>query len=198
MMRLTVDARGRVVVPGGVAYEILILPACETMGLDVLRKIDALAAAGATVVGAVRPTRTPGLRGYPAADGELQALGVAPDFVWTGKRGRDFGGNDVVYIHRDYGSRGEGYFVAMPNPQETEIEVSFRQTGRVPELWDAERGTIRDAPVWRTAGGRTHVRLRFDPSGSVFVMFRRPATATRSARTEPSCWQIGRLWPALA
>ncbi len=206
LMRLTVDARGRVVVPGGVAYEILILPASETMGLDVLRKVDALAAAGATVVGAVRPVRTPGLAGYPAADGELQALaakvwarpnvlactpdealarrGVAPDFAWTGKRGRGLGGNDVAYIHRDYGRRGEGYFVAMPNPQETEIEVSFRQAGRVPELWDAERGTIRDAPVWRTEGGRTHVRLRLDPSGSVFVMFRRPATATRSARAE--------------
>ncbi len=206
LMRLTVDARGRVVAPGGVAYEVLILPASETMGLDVLRKVDALAEAGATVVGAVRPARTPGLAGYPAADGELQALaakawarpnvlactpdealsrrGVAPDFAWTGKRGRDLGGNDVAYIHRDYGNRGEGYFVAMPNPQETEIEVSFRQTGRVPELWDAERGTVRDAPAWRIADGRTHVRLRFDPSGSVFVMFRRPTAATRSARAD--------------
>ena len=208
LMRLTVDGHGRVVVPGGVAYSLLILPESETMSLEVLRKIETLLVSGATVVGTVRPLRTPGLKDYPSADAELKALSesvwakrnlltcssdeafarlkLAPDFMWTGKKGRDLGNGDVAYLHRDYGAAGEGYFVAMPNRESTQVEVSFRLTGRVPELWDAEDGTIREAPVWREEGGRTHVRLEFQPSGSVFVMFRRPATRDHAVKIEVS------------
>lgn len=197
LMKLTVDERGRILVPGGIAYEMLILPKDETMSLDVLQKIGELVDAGAKVVAEVKPVRTPGLRGYPTADGELrkladkiwkrkgllacsvdeaiQQLGIEPDFAWAGKKGRELGVDDIAYIHRDYAAAGEGYFVAMPNRTSTSVVVSFRQTGRVPELWDAERGTMEDAPVWREENGRTYVRLDFRPSGSVFVMFRRPA-----------------------
>lgn len=197
LMQLTVDAHGRVVVPGGVAYEMLVLPEEETMSLDVLQKIGSLVEAGARVVAPVRPVRSPGLRGYPTVDGDirslaekiwakkgvmtcsadeaLERLGVAPDFAWSAKKGRDLGNEDVAYIHRDYGAAGEGYFVAMPNLESTSVEVGFRQTGRIPELWDAERGTMDTAPVWREEKGRTYVRLGFRPSGSMFVMFRKPA-----------------------
>ena len=56
-------------------------------------------------------------------------------------------------------------------------EVSFRVTGRVPELWFADTGRIVEAPVWREQGGRTIVPLDFDPAGSVFVVFRRASAA---------------------
>ena len=206
LMRLEVAADGRIVVPGGVAYSFLVLPDEETMSLDALRKIAALLKAGAKIVGRVRPVRTPGLRGYPAADRELAALakkvwthpnrlsctpdealaklGIVPDFMWNGKKGRDLNNTDIAFIHRDYGAAGEGYFVAMPNPDPVSLEVSFRQSGRLPELWDAECGTISPAPVWREENGRTFVRLDFRPSGSVFVMFRKPAAGDHAVSLE--------------
>src|SRR5262249_36968166 len=49
---------------------------------------------------------------------------------------------------------------------------SFRISGKQPELWNAETGTIQPAPVWREEGGRTVVPIPFDPVGSIFVVFR--------------------------
>ena len=84
--------------------------------------------------------------------------------------------------------------MALDNATNTTFEASFRQTGRQPEIWDAETGAIRDAPVWREEGGRTVVSLDYQESGSAFVVFRRKAEgmhvvkvdAKTSARPDPS------------
>ena len=193
LMRLKVVG-GRVVVPGGVSYAMLVLPPQETMSRAVLAKVDELVSAGAKVCAAVKPTRSPGLVGYPNADGEVAAfadrvwakgvmacapaeglkrLGIAPDFSANGVA---MEGQGVTYIHRRDGG-ADWYFVAMPNRKPVSFEVSCRETGRVPEIWDAATGRISDAGVWRTERGRTVVRLDFDVSGSAFVVFRRPATS---------------------
>ena len=96
-------------------------------------------------------------------------LGVKPDFA----------GNGLSWIHRRSaasakGGKAEWYFVAMDNEESAVVEASFRQQGLEPEIWDAETGAIRPARVWREEGGRTVVRLEFRPSGSAFVVFRKP------------------------
>jgi hypothetical protein len=48
-------------------------------------------------------------------------------------------------------------------------------SGKVPELWHPDTGAIERAPVYSEKDGVTTVPLRFDPSGSVFVVFRRPS-----------------------
>ena len=114
-----------------------------------------------------------------AADA-LQRLGVKPDFA-TETPG-------VSWIHRT-GTAGSAagadwYFVALGNETNATFEASFRQTGRIPEVWDAETGCVRDAPVWREENGRTAVTLDFRPSGSAFVVFRRPAAAPHATRVK--------------
>ena len=209
---------GKVVTPGGVEYEILVLPSSGatiahtegvvdaggssgTMSERMVRKIGELVAAGARVVAPSRPYRAPGLAAGPDADARLRAavkevwakgvmecsaaealerLGVKPDFS-TATRG-------VSWIHRT-GTAGSAatpdgtkpvppadwYFVALGNDTNATFEASFRQTGRTPEIWDAETGAVSDAKVWREENGRTIVTLDFRPSGSAFVVFRRPA-----------------------
>ena len=183
---------GRVVAPGGVSYAMLVLPPQETMSERMLETIGRLVDDGAKVCAPVKPSRSPGLRGWPEADGRIRELadriwakgvmecspaeairrlGIVPDFDSAEKNPS----TGAVYIHR----RNDGadwYFVALNNEKSKKLEVSFRQTGRQPEIWDAERGTIADAPQWRKEGGRTFVTLDFPPSGSAFVVFRRPAT----------------------
>ena len=192
-MRLKVE-NGQVVVPGGVRYPLLVLPVGKTMGLDELKKIDELLAAGAKVCGPVRPVLAPGLVGYPKADGEVAALsaalwdrgilrmspadalkeiGVTCDFA---SRDQICGDKGVSVIHRR-NATADWYFVALPNRKSTSFEMDFRVTGRVPEIWDAEKGTIADAGVWHVADGRTFVRLDLPVSGSAFVVFRRPVGA---------------------
>ena len=178
---------GNVVVPGGVSYRLLVLPSSDTMSEHVLSKINELVSAGAKVCARVKPTRFPGLVEYPVADEVVRSaaegvwakgvmtcrpaealakLGVEPDFASSQ--------NDPApsWIHRRTDA-SDWYFVALNNAKERTFEVSFRQTGREPEIWDAEKGTIHPAEEWREEGGRTYVTLSFPPSGSAFVVFRR-------------------------
>jgi hypothetical protein len=64
---------GRIVLPDGLSYALLVLPDREDMPLEVLRKLGELAEAGATVVGR-KPIRAPGLAGYPGCDLEVKIL----------------------------------------------------------------------------------------------------------------------------
>ena len=77
MTRLSAE-NSRLVLPEGLSYRVLVLPANATMTPEALRKVAALVEAGATVVG-TRPTRSPSLKDYPACDREVQALA---DKVW--------------------------------------------------------------------------------------------------------------------
>ena len=194
---------GRVVTPGGVSYALLVLPKTDTMSEACVKKVGELLAAGAKISSVSRPVRTPGLRGWKkdgykelvasvwakgvigksAADA-VASLGIAPDFTTETP--------DASWIHRR-SADADWYFVALDNAAPTKFEASFRQTGRVPEIWDAETGCIRDASAWREENGRTIVSLDYKISGSSFVVFRRAATgahatgvkATVSVRPDP-------------
>ena len=192
--------KGRVVVPGGVSYALLVLPPRDTMSERMLATVERLLDAGAKVCCLRKPERAPGLVGYPAADGRvrsradkvwakgvmtcrpaeaLEKLGVTPDFSSSETDPQ----TGAVYIHR-CNATADWYFVALNNTFSKSFEASFRITGRQPEIWDAEKGTITDAPQWRVEKGRTVVTLTFPPSGSAFVLFRRPAAGDHAVKVD--------------
>ena len=78
------------------------------------------------------------------------------------------------------------YFVCRNNATNESFDVSFRVSGRSPELWDAEKGTITAPRAWRAEGGRTVVSLDFETCGSTFVVFR--DTPSRTLR-QPVPWR---------
>ncbi len=80
----------------------------------------------------------------------------------------------LEYLHKQ-GPDCEFYFLSNQEYFPVSAEASFRVTGRVPELWRADTGAIAEAPMWREETGRTVVPIQFDPSGSVFVVFRKPS-----------------------
>jgi hypothetical protein len=65
--------RSQLVLPGGAAYRVLVLPEMETMTPSLLRKVRDLVKAGATVIGS-RPLKSPSLSDYPVCDQEVQRL----------------------------------------------------------------------------------------------------------------------------
>jgi hypothetical protein len=69
---------GRIVLPDGMSYALLVLPDREDMTPEVLEKLGRLVEAGATVVGR-KPVRAPGLAGFPDCDKEVKALA---DRIW--------------------------------------------------------------------------------------------------------------------
>jgi hypothetical protein len=101
----------------------------------------------------------------------LQALNVAPDFDHT-KPQPD---TRIVFVHRKLAG-GDIYFLDNRNDRDETFDATFRVTGKAPELWHAETGKTEPAS-YTIANGRTTVPLHLEPWGTVFVVFRKPATA---------------------
>src|SRR6185437_11190053 len=85
----------------------------------------------------------------------------------------------LSYIHRTDGD-AEIYFVSNQRNAFDSVDCTFRVAGKTPELWHADTGVMEPAAVWREENGRTIVPLQFDPSGSVFVVFRHKATGSHA------------------
>ena len=71
--RMSVGEDGRIMLPGGMSYRVLVLPDTDRMRPALLRKIRELVNGGAIIVGR-KPTGSPSLADYPAADDEVRAL----------------------------------------------------------------------------------------------------------------------------
>ena len=166
---------GRVVLPDGVGYEVLVLPERDAMTPKVLTNVAALAAAGATVLGP-KPGRSPSLQDYPRCDHEVKRLA---DALWgaskviSGKtveqvlHGKDvapeFEASDPLsYVHRT-SAEGEIFFVSNQRDQPVQAECTFRVAGRQPELWDPVTGEIKQALAFRQHVRRTTLPLELAP-----------------------------------
>jgi len=195
---------GRIVLPDGMSYRLLVLPNSRFMTPQMARKIRDLVRAGAVVVGP-KPLKSPSLTGYPRCDEEVRAIA---EEVWGNVDGvnvkeRSFGRGKVVWgqtlqevlnklgIPPDFeplrtpdGARlayihrkvgnADVYFVSNQRYSPERVVCTFRVSGRIPELWHPDTGKIETASVFEEKNGRTSILLNFDPAGSVFVVFRRP------------------------
>ena len=190
---------GKIVLPDGMSYRVLVLPDRDAISLPVLEKIKALVAAGATVIGP-KPAHDETLENFPASDHEVAKLA---DEIWTGKIGAgrviaDKSAREVLqadavkpdceflstlnpqlptdfdYIHRT-AAGAEIYFVANRLTNFISMDCVFRVAGKAPEIWDAVSGEHRFAAAYEEKNGRTTVSLEFPPCGSFFVIFREPA-----------------------
>lgn len=65
---------GRIVLPDGMSYAVLVLPEQDHIPAAVLEKIRALVADGATVIGHQRPTRVPGTKDQQAETAKVERL----------------------------------------------------------------------------------------------------------------------------
>ncbi len=196
---------GRLVLPDGMSYCILVLPDRAVMTPALAEKIKSLVAAGATVIGP-KPKTSPSLGDFPKCDEQVAKIGAE---VWgdcDGKtvtehqfgRGRvicgesvpavlaklaipvDFAANAKLnWIHRRIDG-GDIYFVANPSSGAVEVNCAFRVAGLSPELWNPETGGITPLAAYEATAKGISVPLHLEPSGSVFVVFRNPAKAVDS------------------
>jgi hypothetical protein len=185
------------VLPDGTPYRLLVLDLEDgTVPVAALAKIVESTEAGASlVVGPRRPRQAPGLEGYPNSSTEIQRLNrfdvlADPPFPVRLGRGKFYPVADLSgalkaerippdfegpwdFIHRQAGDV-DIYFVAGTG----RAECTFRVGDREPELWNPATGQIHDVVPWRaTEDRRTAVTITLPEGGSVFVVFRKPATA---------------------
>ena len=201
---------GRIVFDGGASYSVLALPSYDAMTPAVARRVRALVRDGAIVAGP-KPSGAPGLAGFPGCDEAVRAIaeevwgpcdgqavtahalgkgkacwgpgleealaaaGAAPDVIWDADEA------ELHWLHRRAGE-ADVYFVCNGRRQFAALDASFRVTGKLPELWRADAGTVEPAAVFAFEEERTRVRLALAPGDAVFVVFRKPAEgATRAS-----------------
>ncbi len=180
---------GRIVLPDGMSYRTLVLPEVDTMTPALLGKIRQLADAGAMIAGPAKPPRkAPGLSDMGAGDEKLRKLAEelwSSGKILTGKTAQqllaargvpaDFAAVPMLrHIHRRIGE-ADVYFVANPQHGNIEALADFRVTGKQPELWWPDSGRMESSVSFQERDGVTRLRLRLEPSGSVFVVFRKPS-----------------------
>ncbi|MGB1937292.1 MAG: glycosyl hydrolase [Akkermansiaceae bacterium] len=88
---------------------------------------------------------------------------IADDFAISKKQ--------IRYIHRKIGD-GDIYFFASQSQQPEEATLSFRVTGKAPELWDPATGERTHLTHYTDDGKTTTIQLKLDPYDSRFVVFR--------------------------
>jgi len=193
---------GRIVLPNGASYRMLVLPDGLTgMTRELADRLHDLVSRGLVVLGE-RPKGLLSLAGGAAGEAafrdDIDALwgdAAAPREVGKGKvypHGTiagvlgDLGtGPDAdcrtaspdgqtVWQHRSLAD-GDMYFVANRQRRAETVTCSFRVAGKAPELWNPEDGSVSAPAVYDAQGDRTRVSFALDPAGSTFVMLRKPA-----------------------
>jgi hypothetical protein len=186
---------GKLVLPEGTSYSVLMLSGCDQLHLESLKRLQELAEAGATIVGAM--PREP--IGYMERQTKREEFAALAKKLWgDGKSPNKVGKGLVVtsarfpsdpssiglepdltikgqprakFMHRKVGN-DDIYFVHHREKVATTLQCSFRVTGRIPELWYADTGKMEKQAQFVEKDGRTELAIDLDPSGSVFVVFR--------------------------
>lgn len=199
MTRVSV-VNGKLTLPDGLQYSVLVLPKQETIRPDLLAKIADFVEQGAIVLGP-RPTRSPSMQNYPDADIEVQDIaaslwgevdGVQVKQARVGK-GMICSGmtmeevfdlidvkpdmqtkesDPLLFIHRQLPD-ADVYFVSNQSEETITVSPGFRVAGKRPELWNPLEASSRELPAYSVKDGVTTVPLEFAPLESAFIVFRK-------------------------
>ena len=181
---------GRLVLPDGMSYRLLILPPTKTMTPRLAQKLLELVTAGATVVAMGAPPQgSPSLEGFPAIDARVGKLGRDLWGDCDGRkitehhlgRGRLLWGQPLGQVLADLGASPDFastaelnwihrqttdaniYFIANPSNTLRNAVCTFRVADKQPELWDPETGQRRDLPQFARTPVSSRARWRSFP-----------------------------------
>jgi len=191
--------------PTGPTYKLMILPDYPFMEMETLLALQKLLKAGAVISGAppiASPTEVDRAKNkqftqlakeiWGDLDGKSASvksygkgklywgkstaeifsdLNLKPDVKITAN-----GIDSIRYIHKKW-SDNDIYFLSNQQDKDFNFTASFRNSGKQPEIWDAETGETWDALVFDTVGNTINIPLSLTPKGSVFIVFNQPLSS---------------------
>ncbi len=196
---------GKLTLPHGTQYEILVLPELKSMRPELLEKIVTLVKEGAKIVGPA-PEYSPSLQNQPVADARVKELAK---IVWNGDKQENQVGKGYVFnqlsleevfkrlnilpdcrvpaeIH--YGHRTKGdiqiYFLSNQTDKNISFTAEFRTGKGAPEWWNAVDGSRRELPQYEQDGKTTKVPITFAPFESAFIVFNPNREQNTGTQTE--------------
>ncbi len=185
---------GRVVLPGGASYKILVIPAnmkmnpANRMSDAPIKKIIALVADGATVLIDAVYKDVFAANGYdfifknrngltvstcgsgkfiftPYIDASFAKLGIEKDVEILNNN------HSIAWAHRKVGGE-EIYFISNQKNTEQEVELVFHNSNWIPEVRDAVDASI--SPLfWSDSNGMVKAFSKLQPNQSLFFIFRK-------------------------
>ena len=185
---------GKLVTPSGMSYRVLVLDSnAMKMSLPVLRKIENLVKAGATVAG-IKPVAAASLSDdqnefnklvneiWSSSNAKvtsskplneiLSAMSVVPDFTYSKPQPT----TKLLFVHRSL-PNAEIYWINNRNSGVENLQANFRVSGKLPVLWHPETAKA-EAVSYNIANGMTSVDLSLQPNDAVFVVFKDKAVKT--------------------
>ncbi|ASO06484.1 glycosyl hydrolase [Arenibacter algicola] len=184
---------GELMLPTGGKFKLLVLEHEDEISLEVFLKVKDLVSKGAKIIWE-KPEKVTGhknasepvpsredidrlwskaginnkknriISGITSID-MLQEMGVGPDIDYA-----DSSFNILDYIHYSKND-SDYYFVRNTTDRWVSRQCSFRQEGKVPEIWDPVHGTISPISIYDQSDGRTSMPLNLPPFGAFFIVF---------------------------
>ncbi len=202
---------GRLIIPSGASYRVLVLPDDSRMSSNVASKLAELAQAGVAITGPRRPDQVWGLLDrksdldtvvndfwamvHPDVPAALASAEIKPDFAAAADSG------DLCFIHmRQDGT--DVYFVANQTDRRIAPDCRFRITGKQPERWDPMNGKVTEPALFSSDDSHTLLPLALEPYESTFIVFRKTGTpsvaeVTLNGTPLPSLPEGSQAFPSL-
>jgi len=204
---------GRLTLPSGTSYSLLVLPPSESMRPAVLKRIKELIEQGANVLGSP-VNRSPSLADYPNCDNEIQTLAnqmwgipeVENNQAGTRELGlgklfcnvpvnqvmKEIGCSEAVSFSKNVPVKwkqrtlrdGQLFFITNQGYSDIDFDARFRVEGHVPEIWNAVDGNSRYLPEYTHSDGHTIVPLKLRPAESCFIVFRNKKPKVKPAQKQ--------------
>ena len=199
---------GKIVLPDGMSYRVLVLPERKDMSLEILKKLEKLVSEGATVIGP-KPSVVPGLGDF---EKKTEALRELAGKMWGDINGKtvkvsEYGkgrviwgytpqqwlekisvGPDFICLDPDLAGsfnyihrqteNADIYFISNKTLDPINTDCLFRTEDRIPQLWDPSDGTMKEQFVYTSVEGGISLPIVLPPGGSVFVVFRKGAPSS--------------------
>ena len=223
IMRDANVSHGRITLPHGTSYRVLVLPPVETMRPELLEKIGRMVSDGAILLGRP-PRRSPSMQNYPTADAEVERMARS---MWGGcfdtKGANDYGkgriyngctleeifaeidlepdfrvesGAPLLYNHRSM-MGAEIYFVSNQSGAAVDATPEFRvDPALAPERWSPVDGSITPLPQFEATATGIRMPLHLEPLESCFIVFRGKGSpeADDNNPTPASAVEISEPW----
>lgn len=204
--RMSVE-NGRIRLPDGMSYRMLVLPDKEDMPLEVLRKLEMLVSEGATILGPM-PSEVTGLRNANTKTKELRELA---DNMWGACNGstvkvNQYGQGKVVWgyspeewlkqqsVAPDFTCKDPQladnfnfihretptahiYFVSNKTHGPVSTECTFRVKNCMPFIWEPSDGSVKQQFVFEVEDDGITLPIVLPSGGSTFVVFNKEASS---------------------
>lgn len=204
---------GKILLDNGVSYAMLVLPEGVFIDAVTLKRMAELVKQGAVIAGP-KPLGLSGNLNHIAEEkgmkdlsakmwGKAGAEGIFENSYGKGKvycgisikdilnrqqvrpdfYGIKPGMENLLCIHKKIGN-SDVYFVFNQEDKEVEREVIFRLSGKVPEIWDPEYGTLYLPASYHEYKGTTVIKMKFMPKQSLFFVFNEKKTPDLQIKNE--------------